>query len=429
MNNKDSVDSDNLDSRNNPPLGSNIIEVENQRSLSLTIKKDNEEEDKIPSSHYLESPDIKITTNEERKSLTSLVYFHCKICLKILKTDDKWTLCECYYMYCDNCMFEYIKFKIQNNQVLEIICPNENCNKIISEELIESIISPALFEKYILFRNNDEFSKNPLLRWCPKPDCQGYDTGCLNKNKLICNVCQFQYCYYCGEEWHSTTKCKANIDKEFDKWAKTNGLKYCPSCRRKVEKIAGCDHMTCIKCKYQWCWLCGEPYTNSHGLNCVVYQHINSDPPLLSIFAKLFAPVLLLFISVIISFILLKKLETRTRSKLLRDFIKNTWISYPIIGLVGLILSPIFFALAPFIFSIILSIKFLKDCCCIKVIRILCSFIVGIIFVPIFLWVVIIGVYSECLIGFFSLIYKLYICIRRCWDPRYLLLDIKYGLI
>ena len=34
----------------------------------------------------------------------------------------------------------------------------------------------------------------------------------------------------------------------------------CPKCKTIVEKLGGCEHMTCKRCKYEWCWICGLSY-------------------------------------------------------------------------------------------------------------------------------------------------------------------------
>ena len=51
------------------------------------------------------------------------------------------------------------------------------------------------------------------------------------------------------------------------KWKKGKRVKRCPRCQMYTEKNEGCNHMSCINCKYQWCWICEEKY---------IYGHYNS---------------------------------------------------------------------------------------------------------------------------------------------------------
>ena len=41
-------------------------------------------------------------------------------------------------------------------------------------------------------------------------------------------------------------------------------MKKCPKCSIITEKNNGCNHITCTKCGYQWCWLCNEEYKENH---------------------------------------------------------------------------------------------------------------------------------------------------------------------
>jgi len=55
-----------------------------------------------------------------------------------------------------------------------------------------------------------------------------------------------QICFDCGLEWHGAVKCQDAMDQEFKLWAANAGnVSNCPKCRVRVEKMSGCNHMTC----------------------------------------------------------------------------------------------------------------------------------------------------------------------------------------
>ena len=45
---------------------------------------------------------------------------------------------------------------------------------------------------------------------------------------------------------------------------KGKSVKRCPRCQIFTEKNSGCNHMTCPRCKYQWCWLCEGKFNYGH---------------------------------------------------------------------------------------------------------------------------------------------------------------------
>jgi len=44
--------------------------------------------------------------------------------------------------------------------------------------------------------------------------------------------------------------------------------KPCPSCGAIIEKSSGCDHMTCSRCRCEFCFSCGRKTGETHGLLC-----------------------------------------------------------------------------------------------------------------------------------------------------------------
>jgi hypothetical protein len=51
-----------------------------------------------------------------------------------------------------------------------------------------------------------------------------------------------------------------NIDPEYKSMVITNGWKLCPGCGAGIEKTMDCNHMTCLICKFQFCYICGADW-------------------------------------------------------------------------------------------------------------------------------------------------------------------------
>ena len=86
-----------------------------------------------------------------------------------------------------------------------------------------------------------------------------------NEFHLNCPMCKKSYCLQCKTEWHEGMNCeeyqrtknKDENDVKFEEYAKGSKLKQCPKCKRWVEKVSGCDHITC-PCGTPFCYRCGR---------------------------------------------------------------------------------------------------------------------------------------------------------------------------
>jgi len=48
---------------------------------------------------------------------------------------------------------------------------------------------------------------------------------------------------------------KNESESENIKWINLY-TKPCPRCRKPIEKNQGCNHINCVSCKFDFCWMC-----------------------------------------------------------------------------------------------------------------------------------------------------------------------------
>ena len=206
-------------------------------------------------------------TNENKYKYNYSAKKECGICGDEIESSQVFkTKLKCNHTFCMDCWLEYLKEKINNANVVKISCMQNGCGVTLDDNFIKKILGDdnELIAKYDKFSNRKKLmEKNEKIRFCPHPDCEGYaeKTG---KNKYV--KCNFghEFCFECSNPPHGKKKCSEMLDKEFEEWKSHKIIKRCPCCRMWTEKNEGCNHMTCVECKFQWCWLCQKRYTYDH---------------------------------------------------------------------------------------------------------------------------------------------------------------------
>jgi hypothetical protein len=109
-------------------------------------------------------------------------------------------------------------------------------------------------------------------------------------------------CFKCGAISHPGVSCNNVGNPELRAYIKSNKVRYCPKCGHGVEKIEGCNHMTCYKCNVEWCWVCGTRILGDHhfsGWNpfgCSGMQFAEQDSPFKVVLLKLLLiPIIVIF--------------------------------------------------------------------------------------------------------------------------------------
>ena len=190
----------------------------------------------------------------------------CEICGDKYNSTIYNTVEKCEHTFCDGCWFDFLSININENKLPSIKCLDYNCKEKLDDNFIFNILYPHknLIKKYKRYKFELEIIKDPNKKLCPYPNCNSFlelkeirdkDVTCLNNHT---------FCFNCLKKPHGKLPCDKNIDSDIIDYAKNNFVKKCPKCSIITEKNSGCNHITCSKCGYQWCWLCNEPYTQNH---------------------------------------------------------------------------------------------------------------------------------------------------------------------
>ncbi|KAI5201139.1 hypothetical protein E4T39_05321 [Aureobasidium subglaciale] len=213
---------------------------------------------------------------------------------------------------CPACLLEWVDTKIKDNARRAIACPQ--CTKILSHHDVRRACDPETFESYDKFAMLTVVDEIRDFHWCLRSGCTGgQEVLEASQDYMKCHACDYEQCLHHKMAWHASETCK-QYDKRFanqdDKKLRdaeerktirymieqqaakgrlrecpkcknsisrgnqipknctvtgcggsleeTAVWKKCPKCQSMIEKIDGCDQITCGNraCRQKFCWIC-----------------------------------------------------------------------------------------------------------------------------------------------------------------------------
>ena len=201
---------------------------------------------------------------------------------------------------CKKCISQYISAKLGDQGVAvvsQLQCPSHGCGLIYTLQDIQAVANQATFDNYQRVCLTKMLAEEPTFRWCLNPGCGSgafYDTSpeycdptarttyavsvdvlrslppeARVPERIICGNCNFAMCFAHGTPWHRGLSCEeyTALEAQGDSaasnasWIARN-TKKCPgpNCGVAIEKGNWCFHMTCTKCRFEFCWECLAPW-------------------------------------------------------------------------------------------------------------------------------------------------------------------------
>ena len=230
---------------------------------NIQLNNNNEEDNKNIS-------DLELKSNENEGQ-----NIECSSCEELFIETKENKLEKCGHSFCNDCWFNYFSVKINENKIGLIKCIEYECEEKPDDDFVINLIKSdqILVEKYKKFKY--EFEINQNKKFCPFPNCNSFlELKDINNKEVKCSN-NHTFCFICLEKPHGNSPCKENLLKSsMAEYSKNNLIKRCPKCSTITEKVVGCNHITCTKCNYEWCWLCNGEIDPEHYLNgkCRGYQ-------------------------------------------------------------------------------------------------------------------------------------------------------------
>lgn len=231
------------------------------------------------------NPELDGNTFDENFSADD--FTNCEICEEkiFLPSIPPLYKLPCKHFFCPDCFDYYLENEITLGNVKTIRCPHNGCNIVLSKSDVSDLLlltgstneevekKKNLNEKYLKFLKNHEVEDDKKKFYCPWPNCEG--VGMIEREleyqdvintTVKCNLNpEHEFCILCGNKKH-IGGCLSDQEIEILRLVKSGELKLkkCPGCANWTEKKGGCNHMTCVHCKYEWCWLCNQASPPGH---------------------------------------------------------------------------------------------------------------------------------------------------------------------
>uniref|UniRef100_A0A3P9LFL9 E3 ubiquitin-protein ligase RNF14 n=2 Tax=Oryzias TaxID=8089 RepID=A0A3P9LFL9_ORYLA len=226
----------------------------------------------------------------QRQKVFDSKVFCCGICFSEKLGSHCLCFKECQHVYCNACMTEYFQIQIRDGNVQCLNCPEPKCTSLATPLQVKQLVDEELFARYDRLLLQSTLDLMADVVYCPRQFCGTAVMVEPDTTMGICSACQHAFCTMCKLAYHGVSHCKfpaeelrnlrdeylsatsegkkfmekrfgkrviqKAVEESFSRDWLTENCKCCPKCGTNIQKVDGCNKMTCTSCKQYFCWLC-----------------------------------------------------------------------------------------------------------------------------------------------------------------------------
>lgn len=196
--------------------------------------------------------------------------FQCDICMKDIVPGDGIVLKECLHQYCKPCLGRYI----QTSEDVDVPCPfraedGSKCVGNIMDSEMRSLVPLDVYRGFLDKSIAQAEAANPNAYHCKTPDCPFWLEIDCDVEQFTCGACKRTNCVKCKAVHQGVTcqnyqemmhgpdrRARENVatENQVRNLIARKDAQPCPRCGIITQRISGCRHMTCTKCKHEFQW-------------------------------------------------------------------------------------------------------------------------------------------------------------------------------
>ncbi|KAK7476051.1 hypothetical protein BaRGS_00032678, partial [Batillaria attramentaria] len=208
----------------------------------------------------------------------------CCLCFDEKAGTQFFRLLPCKHHFCFDCLAAHCSLHVTDGTIQLLTCPGYECKSIIQPDVLQTVLSPELFARWETLSLQRTLDEMEDIVYCPRCRSVVIREQEATLNLGHCLVCFYSFCPQCEQPWHQRP------NTGVPEWAAEikNRTVKCPKCKVAIEKIAGCNKMTC-HCGQSFCWLCQKAingYSHFRGSSCELFvaaltavPRVNYRPP------------------------------------------------------------------------------------------------------------------------------------------------------